>query len=144
MELKKIVTLLVIGFLILGCDKKDDVTVISNNQLNDLKPLVEVAEYLYSNPAADKSIVKKVEGMIYGKVIGVRALQPEITKLNGASLKGMCAVIILSKHPDFGQSTNDAQLTQLVTDYLKTIEPKLKEHTNELKKTVFTNSDCAI
>jgi len=143
-KLRNLATLMVFGLFVLGCAKKDDVTVVSNNVLNDLKPLVEVAEYLYTNATVDKPIVKKVEVMIYGKVISVKTLQPELTKLNGASLKGLCAVVAFSRNTNFGKSINDAQITQLVTNYLNSIEPILKAHTSELKKTVFTNSDCAI
>lgn len=142
--MRNILALLALCLLLIACSKQEDVTVISNNELSDLQTLTEVADYMYENPSIDKAIVKKIEGMMYKKVIGARTLQPEITKLNGASLKGLCAVVALSRNPDFGKAINDVQLSHLVTNYLTSIEPQLKDYTNELKKTVFTDSDCAI
>lgn len=74
----------------------------------------------------------------------MRTLQPQISKLNGASLKGLCAVVVLSRNPRFGKALGDGQLSQLAISYLKSIESQLKERTNELKETIFTDSDCAI
>ena len=142
--MRNVLVLLAICLVAVGCSKKEDITAISNNELNDLQVLVEVSEYFYANPSIEKPIVKKVDGMVYGAIVSARALQPTISKLNAASLKGLCAAVVLSRNPSFGSAVNDPQLTQLVKNYLTSIEPLLKEHTNELKKTIFTDRDCAI
>lgn len=142
--MREILALLALCFLLAACPKNEDVTVSSNNELNDLQDLVEVADYFYDNPSIDITIVKKVEAMIYGKVLSTRTLQPEIDKLNGASIKGLCAVVALSREPSFGKALGDGLLSQQVTSYLASIEPRLKARTNDLKKTIFTDSDCAI
>ena len=142
--MRNILALLATFLLLAGCSSQEDHTVVSDNTLNDLKELTEVAEYFYENLSIEEKIVKKVEGMIYRKVIGVRTLQPQISKLNGASLEGLCAVVVLSRNPRFGKALGDGQLSQLAISYLKNIEPQLKERTNELKETIFTDNDCAI
>ncbi len=51
--------------VLFGCSKADDSSIESDNALHDLKPLIEVVEYMYSNPPKDDSVTKKIEGIIF-------------------------------------------------------------------------------
>ncbi len=116
----------------------------SNHTLNDMRPIVEVVEYLYANPPEDESVTKKMEFVVYGKILALKGMTPNIERLNGMSIKGLCAAISLSKENDFGNAVADEELTKFVKDYLETVEPIVKAKADALKNTVFTEDDCAI
>ena len=130
--------------LVSGCANERDGIYYSDLILNDMQPIVEVVEYLYANPPHEESITKKMEFVVYGKVLALKAIDSGIERLNGRSIKGMCAVISLSREKEFGSSIADNELTQLVKGYLEAVAPRVKAKAAMLMKTVFTDSDCAI
>ena len=80
-ELPRLNIVITLIFLLLGCSKSDESIVLSNNELSDVKPLTEVVEYLYEKPEIDEEVIEKIEFIIQGKIVVVRALNPEITNL---------------------------------------------------------------
>ncbi len=74
----------------------------------------------------------------------MKGIAPEVGRLNGTSIMGLCAIISLSKMNEFGRSIADEGLTKSVKGYLEAVEPLVRAKADALKKTVFTEHDCAI
>ena len=127
-----------------GCAKESEEIHFSAHTLNDMGPIVEVVKYLYQNPPDDESVTRKMEFVVYGKILALKAMAPEIELLNGMSIKGLCAVISLSKENEFGSFVADEELTALVESYLEAVEPQVKARADALENTVIAEGDCAI
>ena len=121
-----------------------DEVYFSDHTLNDMRPIVEVVEYFYANQPRDASVTRKMEFVVYGKVLALKGMAPNIERLNGMSIKGLCAAISLSKKEGFGNAVADEELTKLVKSYLESVEPLVKAKADALRNTVFAEDDCAI
>ena len=83
---------------------------------------------MYESKPQNPALLKKVEIMIFSKLVTARTLSPNIEELNISSIKGLCAVIAFSKNINFGSSLNDPEIEGLVKGYISSIEPHIKKY----------------
>lgn len=136
----------VIGIAILallGCSDIDSTTA-AGNELSDIKPLWEILVEVNKSSDIEDSAIEKVEFLIIQKIMVVRSLRPDVSKLNGSALEGLCAAVLYSESSYFNIGEKDRVISNSVKDYLSSIRPDLESEVRDLKETNWTNEKCPI
>jgi hypothetical protein len=119
----------------------------ANSTLYDLDDVIDMLEYLEHTGSNDLEIIEKTQIMLVKKLILIREIDPQISKLQGTPLKALCKTIAYKRRNGIGLDGlgkyKDKELANMATDYLVSIEGELIEYM-EQKDGFFSKSDCPI
>jgi hypothetical protein len=138
--MKKIMSYSLFGFVIIVIssyltiffiNKRKDIS-YANVLLFEIKYEIELLNLCHKNPAENKELIRKIEEMLFRKMLLISDINPSIDDLKGTPLDSLVQVVNYNKH--YKILYTGPYYSQSVLNYLKLIEETLIKEEEYMKR----------
>ena len=130
--MKLSLVLIFLSVIVTGCGQTISVNELSNLQASQLLPLSNALKALYRSNPKESSAIRNIEYSVIEKIVILRSVETDISKLGVPTIKGLCSIIDLQTNKSWGAEIKDKSLLKIVNGYLISVRAEAAQRANQL------------